>query len=101
MGELSGDINSIAETGIPVNIQNRILKKVSDKLEHVDTSLNTLKSNLRKAIQETDINIKADLFENEVLSEMNNLRTEIDSLESLLPAAYWPVPTYTDLLFKL
>jgi glutamine synthetase len=29
------------------------------------------------------------------------LRVDIDALEMLVPSDMWPVPTYTDLLFKL
>jgi glutamine synthetase len=32
---------------------------------------------------------------------MRALRVDIDALEMIVPRDMWPVPTYTDLLFKL
>ena len=32
---------------------------------------------------------------------MRDLRTDIDAIEMIVPRDMWPVPTYTDLLFKL
>jgi len=32
---------------------------------------------------------------------MESLREDIDALEEITPADIWPVPTYSDLMFKL
>jgi glutamine synthetase len=32
---------------------------------------------------------------------MRDLRTNIDTIEMIVPKDMWPVPTYADLLFKL
>ncbi len=32
---------------------------------------------------------------------MQSLRADIDALEAIMPDDLWPVPTYSDLLFKL
>jgi glutamine synthetase len=32
---------------------------------------------------------------------MRDLRVDIDAVEMIVPRDMWPVPTYTELLFKL
>ncbi len=42
---------------------------------------------------------QAKAYANEVLDIMNKLRVAIDSAEKITDSAYWPVPTYGELLF--
>ena len=35
------------------------------------------------------------------VTEINDLRKDIDLLETIVPRDLWPVPVYADLLFKL
>ena len=36
-----------------------------------------------------------------VFAAMERLRSSVDTLESLVAADYWPLPSYTDLLFSI
>ena len=36
-----------------------------------------------------------------VFAAMEKLRTSVDTLESLVAADFWPLPSYTDLLFSV
>ena len=50
-----------------------------------------------KAIQ--DITTRAVYYKNVVLTLMKKLRIDVDTLEDVVSADYWPIPTYGDLLF--
>ena len=40
-------------------------------------------------------------YRDEVFADMQNLRAIADELEMNVPEKYWPIPTYTDLLFTV
>jgi len=44
---------------------------------------------------------RAEAYRDKVIPAMQALRADIDALEMIVPRDLWPVPTYTDLLFKL
>ena len=46
-----------------------------------------------------DVTARSVYYKDEILTKMNALRTAVDSLEELVSADYWPIPTYGDLLF--
>ena len=41
------------------------------------------------------------LWKDNVLLAMNELRKVVDKLETLVDSTYWPMPTYTNLLFDI
>ncbi|WP_156299530.1 glutamine synthetase III [Streptobacillus canis] len=58
-------------------------------------------SQLLKQIHEIDLEDKAKLLSNEAILLESKIRKVIDYLESVIPAEYWTIPTYTELLFTL
>ena len=59
---------------------------------------------LEKAMQELPNEnslAKAVYYRDHVLSGMDSLRLELDEMEKLTAAEYWPLPTYGDLLFSV
>ena len=49
----------------------------------------------------TDTLKQAEYFRDTVFCAMNELRALVDEMESLTAAAYWPYPTYGDILFSI
>ena len=43
----------------------------------------------------------ANLFHDEVVPVMNELRQTVDEMELLVDKDIWPVPTYGDLMFEV
>ena len=71
----------------------RRLDAAYDKLEALEKAVHTAPAgdSLAKAVYERDV----------VLSGMEELRREVDEMERLTAAEYWPLPTYGDLLFSV
>ena len=68
------------------------MKKEADKLEKL----------VKKAeLEKQDILKQAYIFKDEVLVSMNKLRKITDEVEKNMDLAYWPIPTYTELLFGI
>ncbi|ADH84884.1 glutamine synthetase III [Desulfurivibrio alkaliphilus] len=83
------------------NVQKKLLEKISKLLEAVDKKVDKLEAEAQKARAIEDVGKQASAFRDKVIPTMLSLREDVDQLEELLPADLWPVPTYSDLLFKL
>ena len=64
--------------------------------------INNLEKQIEK-VQSTKTNAYelALLWKDNVLLAMNELRKVVDKLETLVDSTYWPMPTYTNLLFDI
>ena len=46
-----------------------------------------------------DVAERACCYAHEVIPAMDELRARVDAMEDVVARAYWPVPTYDDILF--
>jgi len=44
---------------------------------------------------------QAAAFRDKVFPALSKLRADVDELEEIVPRDLWPVPAYSDMLFKL
>ncbi len=80
-----------------------------DEIKELSSLLNTMKNlsaKLDEAIKkaqnkENDLLTRAYIWKDEVLTTMASLRKVVDTVETKTDAAYWPMPTYVDLLFGI
>lgn len=102
-------LNDISQTAINLsknNIDNKFIlddiKELSNLLEYVKKAVSLLEIEIKKAQDnKTDYNKAAYIWKDNVVSLMNKIRIIIDTIESKISDKYWPIPTYTDLLFSL
>ncbi|PCJ59267.1 MAG: glutamine synthetase type III [Planctomycetota bacterium] len=99
--ELADTVNSLKSAGADSSVQEALLSTVNESLSSAVTNLAKLKE-VAKTAQETD---SADTFAEAerdlVFPAMAALRIDIDALETILPKTLWPVPSYSDLLFRI
>lgn len=98
---LAETVNKLKSAGAPTVVQKEILNKVSKLLSSASEKLETLEGAVKKAQAIHHAPEKAAYYRDKVVTAMNELRSDIDTLETLLPSTKWPVPTYADMLFKL
>ncbi len=60
-----------------------------------------LEEQVERAEEISDCLEKARYYKDNVLDTMNSLRTTVDKLEAITADEFWPVPTYSDLLFRV
>lgn len=100
---LAGSINSI-QSACPaanVSVQTELLTKISTLLAEAQEALTKLEAVDSQATAMEDGQEQAMFFKTVVCEAMENLRAPIDSLEMIVDKEYWPVPTYSDLLFEV
>ncbi|MBO1224708.1 MAG: glutamine synthetase III [Candidatus Scalindua sediminis] len=99
--ELAETIEKLEVVSGPVYVEKELLARVSALLESAYRKTEKLETELEKAHEIADSFKRAAAFRDKVLATMEELRKDIDTLETIAPRKLWPVPTYADLLYKL
>jgi glutamine synthetase len=83
------------------NVAKDLLAKVNPLIDSAYAKVQKLEEITVKAKETSDVTKQAEAYRDNVFTLCKDLRTDIDTLEKILPATVWPVPTYADMLFKL
>ncbi len=98
---LADSAGSFASASLPAPVQEDLLAKVNGLVTSLYGNLTKLESAVSRA-QVTGETVKqAESYRDDVVPVMQALRADVDALEMIVPRDMWPVPTYTELLFKL
>lgn len=98
---LADSIGSFSAVSVSAPVQEDLLKKLNTHVASSYKNLAKLESALAKTQTIESIVEKAEAYRDKVITAMGALRKDIDALEMIVPRDMWPVPSYTDLLFKL
>ena len=99
-GQLAGTVGKLKAVSAPVSVQKELLTRISVILDSASNKLSDFEGILKKAQGTHEAKARAIAYRDRVVPAMNDLRTDIDALESLIPGSAWPVPTYAEMLFK-
>ncbi len=78
-----------------------ILNAIITSFESANKRIDELGKELNNANNISDVIKKAEYFRDNVLTKINDVRKDIDTLETLVPSNVWPTPAYSDMLYKL
>lgn len=99
---LADSINSVKAAGdFDVSVQQKLLKKISDRLVVARAAQEELKELVEKAAVIPEGVERATFLKDEVVPAMKKLRAPVDELEMLVDKSMWPMPSYGDLMFIL
>ncbi len=98
---LADSISSFQVVQTPAAAQTDLLKKLSSLLASAYNNLQKLEKAVGAAQAIGDTIKQAEAYRDKVVTSMAALRTDVDGLEMIVPKDTWPVPSYSDLLFKL
>jgi len=93
--------NSVAATGKHGIVQRELLAQVGELLSSVQKKVAVLESEAGKAKSIAEVPKQAAAFRDRVFPALQKLRADVDELEAVMPRDLWPVPAYSDMLFKL
>jgi glutamine synthetase len=93
--------NSMAVAGKSASVQKELQETIGNLLASANKKLKKLEEETAKAQAIDKVEKQAVAFRDKVRSSMNELRADIDAIEVLMPSDLWPVPVYSDMLFKL
>ncbi|OPY73468.1 MAG: Glutamine synthetase [Syntrophorhabdus sp. PtaU1.Bin002] len=98
---LADSIGSFKSLSVSASVQEDLLKKLTPLLASSYKNLAKLEAVATKAQNIEDTVKKAEAYRDKVFTAIQDLRKDIDNLEMIVPKDMWPVPGYTELLFKL
>jgi glutamine synthetase len=98
---LAESIASFKAAGVASPVQTDLLKKLGALMASAYRNLEKLEVATARAQKIDNTVRRAEAYRDKVIPAMQALRADIDALEMFVPKDLWPVPTYTDLLFKL
>ena len=84
--------------GASCSAEKRLIQRLSEATDALFACCEELKARL-KHVRPAGTEEMARYFRDEIVSRMDALRQHADLLEKLTDKAYWPYPTYSDLLF--
>jgi glutamine synthetase len=100
-GSLAGSVAAIEAVGIEADTEKDILKEISAKIKEFKAGIVALEVAVEATSASDDTLALAKTFREKVVPAMETLRETGDCLETIISAEYWPIPTYTDLLFRV
>ncbi|TAL16407.1 glutamine synthetase type III [bacterium] len=93
--------NSAALSGEHGEVQRTLLAEVGGLLKSAYKNLKALEVIAKEAQGVWNVEKQAKVYRDKVFPACQALRADIDALEAVMPRDLWPVPVYSDLLFKL
>jgi glutamine synthetase len=86
-------------TDADVTAQKELLLKVLDLVNNIHSLNKRIQAGLKKTCGVHDEVKKADMLSKEVKPEMDELRSYVDTLETLVEDEMWPLPKFWEMLF--
>ncbi len=88
--------------GIDSTLETKLANELSAITSSLGLAINSLdEKRIASKEHEDTVEGLARYYREEVFLAMQSLRAVADELEMAMPAKYWPIPTYTDLLFTV
>ena len=102
LSKVSSEVISGKEAGIDVGFLVDDANKLAGLIKTMKQQIDVLDKDIADA-QNMDVEIfeQAVAWRDNVFKAMNELRETADTVETLVDADYWPIPTYVDLLFGI
>lgn len=98
---LANSIEGLKSAKGPSAVAESMLKDLTVLITSAYKNITKLEAAVQKAQAIKDTVRQAENYRDNVLTTLNALRRDVDRIEMMIPSKMWPVPTYTDLLFKL
>lgn len=99
--ELSETVNAMNTAGADISATGALLHRVTGLLNEMQSARITLSDIEKKGAVMERGREQAFYYHEKVVPAMDALRKPADELERIVDKAYWPFPTYADLLFEV
>ena len=100
--DLAGSISSVLAIDGNAEVEKALFANISESLKSFNANLNKLEKAIKTASgMHGDVKAQAEGYRDLVFKTMGELRKDADVLETLIDSEYWPMPTYSQLLFNI
>ena len=95
--DLCQSIQSKHAVGLPCQAEKALAEKLSNATDALYSGCAQLKTHLEEMPE--NLQDAVNYCRSIIIADMDQMRTDADTLEQLTAKSYWPYPTYSDLLF--
>lgn len=100
--DLASSIAAIDAVEGDISVEKELFNKVNGLMKSLSANIAKLEAAIDKAANlHGETKTQAEAYRDLVFTAMGEVRADADQLETLVDADYWPLPTYSDLLFKV
>jgi len=100
--DLAASIGSVLAIEGNADVEKALFAQISESMKSLSSNLAKLEKALKTAgTLHGDTKAQAVAYRDLVFKTMGELRRDADMLETMVDAEYWPMPTYSKLLFNL
>lgn len=104
VAKFTGDVAALSagkKAYAPVDYEESVVKSLSELLKKAFGETEKLKAAVKTAELEKTEKAKAELYKSTVIPAMESLRATCDQMETLTAKDYWPMPSYTEILYSV
>ncbi len=87
--------------GVSLKAESEIIESLSDILDKIYITVNELEALRLEARKKHTDEEKAFFYKDFVIAKMDELRSLVDSAEALTDRKIWPMPSYSDILYRV
>ncbi|MHC4882153.1 MAG: glutamine synthetase III family protein [Planctomycetota bacterium] len=98
-GRLASSLSIVSDTGVSCSAMQKSLTKVCGLIDELDAAIDALETAVEKAQSIGKPNMQAWSYRDAVIPAMATVRQAADTLETLVDADLWPLPSYAEMLF--
>jgi glutamine synthetase len=98
-GQVADAVRSLEDAGASAAAPRRLLKDLCEQTDRLSAYLDTLDKAIASAAAVADAEKRATAYRDLVVPAMTAVRAAADSLEGMIDADMWPLPTYAEMLF--
>ncbi|NLW11038.1 MAG: glutamine synthetase type III [Clostridiaceae bacterium] len=101
--QLAADIKVIQDIEQDTSVEKKLFASISEALKNFSQHLSELDqaSEQASAMHSQETDKQAEAYRDQVVSAMNTLRADADELEMMIDRKYWPLPSYSAMLFNV
>lgn len=89
------------QIGFTSKTDEKIANKLNELADRFYDSIERLEQRITEANAVSGIQKQAEFFHDVVLAEMDIMRTIADEIELNMPAAKWPIPAYSEIIYNV
>jgi glutamine synthetase len=100
--DLAASINNVLSIEGNADVEKALFAQISESMKSLNVNLAKLEKALKTAgNMHSNTKAQAVAYRDLVFKTMSELRRDADKLETIVDAEYWPMPTYSKLLFNV
>lgn len=100
VGDISFSYNQLLNIGIKNGSMLEQIKILSESIEKINGLIKSLKCSLKTA-DDLGLESKAVKYRDDIFKIMEDIRKCVDTIEPLVDKSCWPIPSVTDILYKV